>query len=78
MAATTTRLFFNNRTQAVRLPKAVAFPDSVREVEVKVVGRARVITPAGGGWEEWFAKHEPVDDFLLDRDQGVAEERRPL
>ena len=76
---TRTSLFRSNTTQAVRLPKAVAFPEGVREVEVRVVGRSRVITPAGSGWDEWFDHGLRLDDdFLPDRHQGVAEERTPL
>ncbi|GAA1724501.1 toxin-antitoxin system antitoxin VapB [Isoptericola hypogeus] len=74
-----TTVFLNNRTQAVRLPKAVALPDDVREVNVRVVGRSRIIEPVGTSWDEWFdhgLRTRP--DFLDDRDQGVAEERDPL
>lgn len=69
-----TTLFKNNRTQAVRLPKDVAFADDVHAVEVTVVGNARVITPAGGAVDFWF-EHGPVatDDFLETRDQGDQE-----
>lgn len=44
---TSTVLFKSNQTQAVRLPKNVAFPDGVREVEIVVVGNSRVISPVG-------------------------------
>lgn len=75
----TTKLFMSNRTQAVRLPKAVAFPDDVTEVEILVVGNARVIVPKGGRWEWYFARADRADaGFLCDRDQGDAEEREPL
>ena len=40
-------VFFSNRSQAVRLPKAVAFPEGVRHVEIIRVGNSRLITPAG-------------------------------
>ncbi|ANC31801.1 type II toxin-antitoxin system VapB family antitoxin [Isoptericola dokdonensis] len=74
-----TTVFRNNRTQAVRLPKAVALPDDVREVDVRVVGRTRVIEPAGTGWDEWFDHGLRVgDDFLTDRDQGEADDRAGL
>jgi len=43
--ALTTKLFRNNTSQAVRLPKAVAFPEGVEEVEIRAVGSSRVITP---------------------------------
>ena len=50
----TTRLFHSNRTQAVRLPKAVAFPDDVDQVEVLVLGDARLIVPKGRRWSSYF------------------------
>ena len=69
-------VFRTNRTQAVRLPKAVAFPESVTHVNVEVVGDTRVLTPVSRTWEEWARQRQGVDpDFLADRDQGIAEER---
>lgn len=44
MAAKST-IFKSNKSQAVRLPKAVAFPEDVRQVEIIKVGNARLITP---------------------------------
>lgn len=74
-----TSLFHSNRTQAVRLSKDVAFPDSVREVEVIAVGGSRVISPRGTTWEHWFEHGATVtDDFLVDRQEPTAEERGTL
>lgn len=39
-----TSVFLSNRSQAVRLPKAVALPENVKRVEVIAVGRTRIIT----------------------------------
>ncbi len=39
-----TTVFLSNRSQAVRLPKAVALPENVKRVEVIAVGRTRIIT----------------------------------
>ncbi|MBU6488532.1 MAG: AbrB/MazE/SpoVT family DNA-binding domain-containing protein, partial [Burkholderiales bacterium] len=39
-------IFKSNRSQAVRLPKSVALPDDVKRVDVVVVGRTRILTPA--------------------------------
>jgi antitoxin VapB len=76
---TTTTLFKSNRTQAVRLPKDVAFPDGVTEVEIVVVGNSRIISPKGKRWDAYFAQDSrPSEDFLTDRDQGVFDEREPL
>lgn len=76
---TRTTVFRNNKTQAVRLPKDVALPDDVREVEVIAVGEARVITPAGGRIDYWFDHGLRVTaDFAQHRDQPAAQERATL
>ena len=35
-------VFVNNRTQAVRLPADTRFPDEVKQVSVRVVGKDRI------------------------------------
>ncbi len=58
------KVFKTNRSQAIRLPKAVAFPDDVKEVVVVVSGDSRIITPAAGRWAEWFSNGPRVSaDF---------------
>lgn len=75
--AVTTKLFRSNKTQAVRLPKDVAFDEDVTEVEITVVGDSRVITPAGRNrWDVFW--NSPVlvsDDFMVDREQPPMQER---
>jgi antitoxin VapB len=51
---TRTTLFQTNRSQAVRLPKDVAFPDTVREVAILRDGARRVIVPADSVWDDFF------------------------
>lgn len=76
---TTTVIFKSNQTQAVRLPKDVAFPEGVHEVEIVKVGNSRVISPVGRRWDTFFARpSRPSGDFLTERDQGAFEERAPL
>jgi len=71
-----TKLFLSNTTQAVRLPKSVAFPDDVTEVEIIVDGEARVIVPAGRRIDYFFDHRVGVtDDFMSERDQPEAQER---
>jgi antitoxin VapB len=66
---TQSRIFKSGKMQAVRLPKAVAFPEQVTRVKIIRRGNTRVITPAGGTWEDFFAS-PPIDkDFLSDRRQ---------
>jgi antitoxin VapB len=68
-------VFQSNRSQAVRLPKAVALPDDVKRVDVVVVGRARIITPAGESWDSWFDGDPVTADFVPDREQPSEQER---
>lgn len=73
---TASTVFTSNRTQAVRLPKAVAFPEDVRQVDVLKIGRSRVIVPKGQRWDDLFLNGPCVsDDFLNEREQPAAEER---
>lgn len=67
-----TTLFLSNRSQAVRLPKAVAFSDGVREVAILRDGVRRVIVPADALWDDFFAA--PGLD-LGDRDQPEMQVR---
>lgn len=72
-----TTVFLSNRSQAVRLPKAVALPEDVKKVEVIAVGRTRIITPAGESWDSWFAGNDNnvSADFMNDREQPAMQER---
>ncbi|MGB1159522.1 MAG: type II toxin-antitoxin system VapB family antitoxin [Porticoccaceae bacterium] len=72
------KIFKSNKSQAVRLPKPVAFPDSVKQVEIVPLGRARLIVPAGDLWDTWFDGSEVSDDFMNDRDQPEDQERESL
>lgn len=71
---TTTRLFRSNRTQAVRLPKEVAFPED-GEVTITVEGHARVITPVASSWDRFFDSLDDLDVGIPDRDQPAGQER---
>ncbi|MEO9188621.1 MAG: type II toxin-antitoxin system VapB family antitoxin [Acetobacteraceae bacterium] len=51
---TRTTVFRTNRSQAVRLPKDVAFPAGVREVSILRDGARRVIVPANAVWDDFF------------------------
>lgn len=68
-----TKLFRANRTQAVRLPAEVAFPEDV-EVSIVVEGNSRVITPVGQTWDRWFEQARDLDGWP-DRDQPPMQER---
>ncbi len=70
-----TTVFLSNRSQAVRLPKAVALPEDVKKVDVIAVGRTRIITPAGEPWDSWFDGDSVSADFMNDREQPAVQER---
>ena len=70
-----TTIFMSNRSQAVRLPKAVAMPGDVKRVEVIAIGRTRVITPAGESWDSWFDGDSVTADSMADREQPAEQER---
>lgn len=76
---TRSTVFTTNRSQAVRLPKPVAFPESVHQVEITKVGASRVISPAGRRWEEFFDSAPRVSkDFMSRRTEPQAEKREIL
>jgi len=76
---TRSTIFKNNRSQAVRLPKQVAFPDDVHQVEIITIGHSRVISPVGRRWDDLFrAGPRATEDFLAERSEPSAEVREPL
>ncbi len=75
MTKTQTKVFKSNKTQAVRLPKAVAFDESVTKVEIVAVGNTRIISPADESWDHWFDGTGTSDDFMSDRQQPEDQRR---
>ncbi len=71
-------LFKSNRTQAVRLPKAVAFPDDVKQVEIIKIGKSRVITPVGQRWTDFFLGGPRLSEDFECPEQPPVQEREPL
>jgi antitoxin VapB len=78
MTAIHTTVFKSNKTQAIRLPKPVALPDAIKNVDIVAVGNTRIITPAGESWDQWFDDPGVSDDFMLDREQPADQEREAL
>ncbi len=76
---TISTVFNNNRTQAVRLPADMRFPDSVKKVEVRASGRERIIAPAESTWDSFFHGAATVtDDFMSERASQLQSERESL
>lgn len=67
---TETSIFQSNKTQAVRLPKDVAFPSDVKRVAILKDGKRRIIVPVDAAWDDFFegpsvdlgARVQPVMD----------------
>ncbi|WP_174869967.1 type II toxin-antitoxin system VapB family antitoxin [Pectobacterium polaris] len=71
-----TTVFKSNRSQAVRLAKAVELPDAVKHA---AIGHTRIITPAGESWDSWFEGNEVTSDFMSTRekpDEQIREDFR--
>ena len=72
------RVFRSKKSQAVRLPKAVQLPASVKQVDIVKLGQARIIAPAGQSWDVWFDGPSVSADFMNNRVQGSDQERDEL
>jgi antitoxin VapB len=71
----TAKLFKNGESQAVRLPKEFRF--SGDEVFIKRIGSAVILLPKAKSWDrliDSLAKFP--DDFMTDREQPSAPDRR--
>ena len=72
-------VFVNNRTQAVRLPAETRFPEGVKQVNVRVVGQDRILSPVSHTWDSFFMAEEGVsDDFMSERATQEQAERDSL
>ncbi|WP_114689858.1 type II toxin-antitoxin system VapB family antitoxin [Polynucleobacter necessarius] len=72
-------VFTNNRTQAVRLPAEMRFPENVRKVNVRSKGRERIIAPIENMWDNFFLTAEGVsEDFMNKRGSQEQGDRKPL
>ena len=78
-AMTTTTVFINNRSQAIRLPVELRLPENVKRVDVRARGLERIIAPVGQTWDSFFLSDQSVaDDFLEARATQFQPEREPL
>jgi antitoxin VapB len=78
MKTVRTTLFRSNTSQAVRLPKALELPASVKHVSITAVGDTRIIAPVGQSWEAWFAGAQVSADFMAERAQEEDQQRQLL
>lgn len=79
MAATTPkgRVFYTNRSQAVRLPKEMNFPEGVTEVVLTRLGNTLIMKPVPKTWNEFFDNpdFQVSEDFMVDYRQPLEQER---
>ena len=68
-------IFKSNRSQAVRLPKDIAFPDDVKQVAVWRDGDRRILAPVDAAWDDFF---DAPGIALPERKQPVVQERETL
>lgn len=67
-------LFRSNRSQAVRIPKDLEFPEGVKKVSISRDGDKIIIAPEGNFWNDFFDRG-PNPDFPERFPQGEYEER---
>jgi antitoxin VapB len=77
MATTkTAKLFMNNRSQAVRLPKEFQF--AAKEVYIRKEGSDVILSPRPGSWAEYIAHREPVSDEFMETIRTRNDDLPPL
>ncbi|MGB0938456.1 MAG: type II toxin-antitoxin system VapB family antitoxin [Colwellia sp.] len=70
------KVFFNNRTQAVRMPATARFDGSIEKVSVRVVGQDRILSPVENTWDSFFMTTDGVsNDFMNERASQEQPER---
>lgn len=75
----TSTVFTNNRSQAIRLPADMRLPTFVKRVNVRARGLERIITPVENTWDSFFLDGPAVpDDFLPERASQEQAERESL
>lgn len=71
-------VFQDGDHQAIHLPDEAALPAGVDRVEIRILGRARLILPASESWEQWFKSKQVSPDFMESRDQPADQERSEI
>lgn len=76
---TTSTVFTNNRTQAVRLPAELRLPDHVKHVDVRARGNERIIAPLDHSWDSFFLNGPTAsEDFMTERATQGQPDRETL
>lgn len=64
------KLFINGRSQAVRIPKEIAF-EGINAVNVEKKGNAVILTPSRKTWESFAGLPAAEEDFMVVRPRLV-------
>ena len=63
-------IFKNRQNQAIRIPKAMSYPDDVAELEINRQGDVITLRPVRRSWaafrEKWTGLQDPADDAFFD------------
>jgi antitoxin VapB len=57
----TAAVFKSNRNQAVRIPKDMEFPESVKELVIRKVGKSLQLSPEDTLWLDYFSEPGAAD-----------------
>ncbi|MDR1432416.1 MAG: type II toxin-antitoxin system VapB family antitoxin [Propionibacteriaceae bacterium] len=68
-------VFKNRENQAVRIPKAMAFPEDVKELEISRVGNVITLRPPRKSWSSFAELPLADEDFLAERPDVVGASR---
>lgn len=68
-------VFYNNRTQAVRLPADMRFDDTVKKVIIRKVGNERILTPMENVWDSFFDNPAFKVDESFQRGEQISSQR---
>ena len=74
----TASLFKSNRNQAVRIPKDMEFPESVKKLIVRRVGNGIMLTPKGAEWDMFLSMLPADDDFVAPDDPPPMDDIAPF
>ncbi len=72
----TAKVFRNNRSQAVRLPKEFQF--STSEVAIRKEGEDVILSPRTKTWAEYFATTTPAPADFMDNVEDLPVQDRNL
>lgn len=64
----------NNDTQIVTLPTEAQFPEGVKEVNIRVNGEERILTPVESSWDNFFLAEDGVSEDFMDEHSVKNEE----